>query len=220
MSRVTVIGTPGFEVDSEAKRWLERCRTDETERAQAIEGALKAVNRVVQAQRVSAQDPYLREVNPGQALTIRIGYGAGDDVVEGHWRAAYTTAPPIPRGRRRRQMLSPQEQVTAILTGRATVGAGDDLLLRARLDLEQDRARQAALQLRVAIDALQAELVEDEGADSESDALAGIRDLHGRASDLAQSALDGDLEESETRAVSQLLEETERTLRRRRHASL
>jgi hypothetical protein len=179
---------------------------------------LKALNRVIQAQRVSAGDPYLREVTPVQALSLRIGYGSGDEVVEGRWHAAYAIAPPALRRRRRRTMFSPHEHVAAILTGRATIGACDDLLLRARLDLEQDRPRQAALQLKVAFDALHADLKDDRDEAAASEALAAVRDLHGRASELARSALDGDLDETERDALAQLIDDGERTLRRRRLA--
>ena len=88
----------------------------------------------------------------------RLGYGAGDDLVAGRWRAAYAL-PSLAARAGAAQMLAPQQQLAAILSGRSAGRiASEDLALRARLDLEQGRARQAALQLRAAIDALEAEL--------------------------------------------------------------
>ena len=53
-------------------------------------------------------------------------------------------------GRRRRtDVLRPQQHVASVLGGRDELLACENLVLRARLDLEQDRGREAALQLRV-----------------------------------------------------------------------
>ena len=46
------------------------------------------VNRAIHAHRISSGDPYERELNRDQAQTVRLGYGGGDDVVDGHWQAA------------------------------------------------------------------------------------------------------------------------------------
>ena len=35
--------------------------------------------------RAAAADPYVREVELEDALVIRVGYGVGDDVADGHW---------------------------------------------------------------------------------------------------------------------------------------
>jgi hypothetical protein len=114
-------------------------------------------------------------------------------------------------------VLPPQEEVAAILTGRRSPGASEDLLLRARLDLEQGRARQAALQLRVAIDALEAELVEGGGSPSES---PGFRDHALQLDRIAEAALRGEAGSEQTNALAELLREIEQTVRRRRHSSL
>ena len=55
-------------------------------------------------------------------------------------------------------MESPEERYAAILGGRDRGLAGEELVLRARMDLDAGRVREAALQARVALEALLAEL--------------------------------------------------------------
>ena len=50
-----------------------------------VAAAFAALNRVLHAQRIATADPYAREVSPAQALTIRAGWGEGEQVAEGHW---------------------------------------------------------------------------------------------------------------------------------------
>jgi hypothetical protein len=209
ITRVTVIDSTGFEDEAAAKEWLERCRKDESAREQETAAALRVVNRAVHAHRISAGDPYVSEATRADALQVRLGYGAGDDVVEGQWRAAYVL--PEPRRRvARRQMLAPQEQLAAILSGRRSVHASEDLCLRARLDVEQGRSRQAALQLRASVAALAAEHASDEAAAE----VSGFRE---KAGELERAALQGELGEGQTAALTDLLREIERLIRRRRH---
>ena len=55
-------------------------------------------------------------------------------------------------------MLRPQERLAAILGGRDVALACEELALRARLDADAGRWREAAFQLRVALEAAIAEL--------------------------------------------------------------
>jgi hypothetical protein len=216
MSRVTVIDSVGFDGEAAAKEWLARCEKDESTREQEVTAALEVVNRAVFAHRVAAGDPYIHELNRGDAHTVRLGYGAGEEVVEGQWRAACTL--PEPRKRlRRRQMLAPQEQAAAILSGRSQSYPSEDLALRARLDLEHGRIVQAALQLRAAVDALESELAA--GDDPGREALAGVRDVGLKTRKLADAALRGELDERRASALGELLDAIERPLRRRRHTT-
>ena len=73
-------------------------------------------------------------------------------------------------------------------------------MLRARLDLEADRPREAALQARVALEAL---LVELEGEDAGD--LAGFRGPIGDAANAAlRGELDGELEDTLAAAVLEM----------------
>jgi hypothetical protein len=217
IARVTVIDSDGFENEEAAGDWLDRCRKDEGERERSAARALGVVNRAIHAHRVSAGDPYERELTRKHALSTRLGYGAGDDVVEGRWRSAYL----FPESRvrvGRRQMLSPQEQVAAILSGRSPIHPSEDLALRARLDLDQGRTRQAALQLRTATDALEAELGASTDAESSSKTLETLSNTRRTVEELAAAALAGELDDERASTLAGLLNEVERVLRRRRHA--
>jgi hypothetical protein len=212
IGRVTVVAADGFADEAEAQQWLDNARKDERRREGEVEAALQSVNRAIHAQRVCTADPYVYEVGRAHAREVRLGYGSGDEVVEGHWRGAVVIPPPR-RRLRRRQMLEPQQEVAGILSGRARVYASEDLALRARLDLDQARPVQAALQLRAAVDALEAEL--EAGGEQGG---SWQREHGAAARELAAAALQGQLAEGQASALTEILEELEGALRRRRSA--
>ena len=45
------------------------------------------------AHRVAAQDPYVRDLVTADAQHVRLGYGSGDEVVEGRWQDALVIPP-------------------------------------------------------------------------------------------------------------------------------
>ena len=98
---------------------------------------------------------------------MRIGWGSGDQVAEGSSRPpARSTSAAASRSVAGREDLRPQERVAAVLGGREQIDACETVLLRARADLDAGRTREAALHLRVGLEALLAELpgaVEDPG---------------------------------------------------------
>jgi hypothetical protein len=211
MTRVMVIPALGFDDERAATSWLERCRRDEDEQEQATESAIEVVNRAVHAHRLSAADPYVAEVTRAQAETVRLGYGSGEELVEGRSQAAYTLPPPR-RRRRGRRILAPQEQLAGILSGRRPVFPSEDLVLRARLDLDRGRLGQAALQLRAALTALQAELEAGDAGEPGS-----LQERAGTVQAIADAALRSRLDEAQAEALRAALAETERDVRRRRH---
>jgi hypothetical protein len=215
ISRVTVIASDAFTDEGTARDWLEKCGNAD-ESAHELDYAIRRVNRAVQAHRVSSGDPYVSDVTVGQACRVRLGYGTGDELVEGKWRDAWTV--PVERIRRggRRAMLAPQEQVARILSGRKPPQPSEDILLRARLDLDEGRTRQAALQARAAHGALQAELRPETGAEQ---AIATLRSRSELVSRLATVALERALDAEQTAKLGDLVAEMERIARRRRHAS-
>jgi hypothetical protein len=90
------------------------------------------------------------------------------------------------------------------------------MLARARLDLDAGRTREAALQLRVGVEALLVELrgaLANPGHEEDMEVLSERRGEIGNA---ANAALRGELEKSETASVQELLTVAERVLRRRR----
>lgn len=148
-ARATVIrGVPVSEL--EAKSWMAVA-------GEHVETELAVVNRILHLHRVSVADPYVRETSLDQAMVVRVGYGIGEQVADGKWTEA--VEPPAPTGRMRREaVLRPQERLAALLGGKDAALACEELTLRARADLDAGRLREAAIQLRVALDAAVAEL--------------------------------------------------------------
>jgi hypothetical protein len=146
---------------------------------------------------------------------VRVGYGNGEQVADGRYTAAYELPRDVAagsiRGRavRRREALAPQERLAAILGGRDAPLAGEELMLRARADLDAERPREAALQARVALEALIAELGR-EGRD-----VSDLRDRRSAIGNAANAALDGDLSSDQAGAVAAAVDAMERALRRR-----
>jgi hypothetical protein len=195
-SRATIVRAEPFESGSEAEAWLGEERVDE---------ALVELNFVLRSHRAASADPYVPSVQASQALVVRYGHGDGDQVAEGRYEAA-VELPRVPRKAKRAEALAPQERLAALLGGRDQLLVGEELVLRARLDLDAGRPREAALQARVALEALLAELEE-----RFLEPLRPLRDPVGRA---ANYALEGDLGASEVVAVTEAVTEMERAARR------
>lgn len=191
--RATLVGAEPL---TDPDGWLDALRSDADAREAAVEDALRELNAIVRAHRAAAADPHAREVGRWQANAVRVGHGRGEQVADGRWTAAYELPEPQRRARRG-EGLMPQERLAAILGGSDRTLVAEELVLRARLDLDGDRPREAALQARVALEALIAELP-DAGA-----TLTPHREPVGRA---ANAALDGDppaeLQEAVAEAVT------------------
>jgi hypothetical protein len=159
-TRATVIDATSVST-AEAERWL--AASGETE----AEQALAQIARAVHAHRLASADPGVRTPALAHALVVRAGYGAGEQVADGRWSAAREL--PRPSGGRRRRVaaIRPQERLAALLGGHADALACEELTLRAREDLDRGRLREAALQLRAALDAAIAELPREAGASAD-----------------------------------------------------
>jgi hypothetical protein len=190
--------------------------------ASAGEGELAAdlavLNRALHAHRLATADPYLNAVARGQALVARVGYGAGEQVADGHWTEARELLTPSGR-RRRAKALQPQARIAAVLSGREPALACEELALRARLDLDQGSDREAALQLLVALDAALAELARDPSAAALEERLAELHTQREPVARAAQAALAGPLSSAERDAVTFTLARIEAALRARSFAS-
>jgi hypothetical protein len=215
ITRVTVIAAEPFADEPSARDWLARCGARGDAGDDAIAGALTHVNRAVAAYRVSAADPLTRDVTRAHAVRVRLGYGSGPKLVDGAWEDAITMPLESARPRVRRRMLAPEQELAGILTGRrAPVRPSEELLLRARLDLDSGRYAESAMQARVAVEALGAELAR------EGDAGAGAA-VTGRletATRLSQAALASGLTGEQRDELEELVGELERAVRRRRYA--
>ncbi len=151
-TRVTVIDPISLAAENQARAWLE-----ELDREHEVGAAVAVINRVIHSHRIAAADPYVHEVSPAQALVIRAGWGEGEQVADGRWLHARA----LPwsehaggragsqRGPRRDRSwaLRPQERLAALLGARSAALMCEEIVLRARQDLDHGRLAHAALEL-------------------------------------------------------------------------
>ena len=204
-ARATVVRAEAFASREAAGGWLDELRGNEEAAQAEVEGALRTLNRALRARRAATADPWLAEVSAERALVTRIGYGRGEAVAEGRFGEAIE----LPRaGARRvkRSMEAPEERFAALLGAREQALAGEELVLRARADLEAGCGREAALQARVALEALIAELPEE----------AALGEHRGAVGEAANAALRGALETTAITGVEEAVAAMEGALRRHR----
>ena len=201
-----------LESEADARAWLAAAGEPE------LESDIEILNRVLYAFRLVTADPYLGSVGRHQLLVARIGYGAGDEVADGLWTDARELLM-SERRQRRKAVLHPQSRLAALLGNREEPLACEDLTLRARLDLDEARYREAALQLLVALDAAIAELAGDPLAASLEDRLGELREQRDAVAATAQTALAGPLEQHDLETVVFVLGRIEAALRARAAAS-
>jgi hypothetical protein len=198
----------------EAERWLAAAGTEEAEAALAV------VARAVRAHRIASGDPAVREPSLAQALVVRVGYGAGEQVAHGRWSAA-RELPPVRATRRRRTAgLEPQERMAALLGAHTRALACEELALRARQDLDAGQLREAALQLRAALAAALVELPADRDAAADMPTrVTELREHVPAVAALAEEALAGALPSSAATTLGAVLQRLEAALRARVAAS-
>jgi hypothetical protein len=207
--RATVITVDDpFSSEQQAAVWLGSAGEDELERD------LEVLNRALYAFRLVAADPYLAPIGRHQLLVARVGYGAGEEVADGLWTQAHELTVPQ-RRQRRTKALAPQARLAALLGGRDRPLACEELALRARLDVDQGRDREAALQVLVALDAAIAELANDPTAEALSERLDELREYRDPVATAGQAALEGPLSEEDRDVAVAALERIEAALRAR-----
>jgi hypothetical protein len=208
--RATVIRAEPFETDEGAAEWLDRLRRDREALGAEAAAAAADLNVLLRVYRAAAADAATRDVAPAGANAVRVGYGSGEQVAEGRYTEAWDVPPDdeSSKVRRRAAALAPDERLASVLSGREKVLAAEELVLRARSDLDAERPREAALQARIALEALLAESGEDAAAE-----LAADRDPVGRA---ANEALAGEPSDDLREAVAAAVDRMETALRRRR----
>lgn len=208
-----------FATTEEAERWLDEAAEAEDTADVLVADGIALLNRALHAHALAGADPHAHELTPERAVAVRIGYGSGEETAQGLFSAAREIdvwAGGASRRRRRQEDLRPQERVAAVLGGRERVDVCETLLLRARADLDAGRGREAALQLRVGLEALLVELAGAlDNADHEAD-IGTLRERRHEAGEAANRALKGELDAGAARGTRELLEICERVLRRRR----
>ena len=220
LSRVTVVRAfEPFESEREALSWLDGALQSVGTADALVDEAMALLNRALHAHGAASGNPYAQELSPERSVGARVGFGDGDEVSGGRFAAAREVdvqATPGSRRRRRAADLRPQERLAAVLGGREKIDACETLIPRARADLEAHRNREAALQLRVGLDALLAELG---GGVADPDHERDIESLEARRAEIgvvASRALERELDAAAVKTVGEVLGICERVLRRRR----
>jgi len=207
--RATIIdaGDP-LSTAGEASQWLSEAGEDDLARDLAI------LNRALHSHRLATADPYLGPLARDQLLVARIGFGLGEQVADGMWTEARELVL-TKRWQRRSKVLQPQVRLAALLGGHDRGLACEELALRARLDVDSDRWREAGLQVMVALDAAIAELAVDPVADQLGERLEELREQRDPVAEAAQAALEGTLSEEQREDVAHALKRVEAALRAR-----
>lgn len=183
VARATVVDPVSLSSEAQAKAWL-----DELDPEREARQAIAVLNRVLHAQRIAAAETHTHEVSPAQALTIRAGYGEGEQVADGLWLGASELVLSRKRMLRRSTVLRPQERLALLLSGRDQALLCEELTLRARADFDAERIALAAVGLERAYAAALVELPGEQRSD-----------LSGRVQELAQLSLG--VEEAATAAL-------------------
>ena len=220
LTRVTAVRAhEPFETAEEAAGWLEATIAEEQTIDAAVAEGIELLNRALHAQAVAAADPLGAELSATRATTVRVGYGSGEEVAASRFSVAHQVdvrGAARARRSRREEELRPQERLAAILGGREQIDACETLLLRARADLDAGRRREAALQLRVGLEALLAELPGALADPRHDEDMAQLNERRSEAGDAANDAIRGELDLDREKQVEELLAFCERVLRRRR----
>lgn len=206
-----------FDDADAALSWLETATaTDEAADAVIEEGAF-LVNRALHVASIASGDDFAQERSPWSAAAVRIGFGSGDQVAESRFAEARSIDFRSGAGSsKRRDSLRPQERIAAVLGNREDLDVCETLYARARRDLDGDRLREAALQLRVGLEALLIELQDAMADPGHEEDMADLAERRQEAGLAANEALKGHLNDENARNVRELIEIGERVLRRRR----
>jgi hypothetical protein len=206
-ARATVVRAAPFTSSEEAAGWL-----SSADLHAELDAGVAVLNRALHAHRVATADPYVTEVSAERSLVARVGYGSGEEVADGRFGDARELQVSGVR-RARRSMETPEERFAALLGGREEVLPAEELVLRARADLNAGRVAEAALQARVAVEALLAAQV----ASPESGAAGGSMAAHREAiAAAANAALRQELPGDSAAALEEAVAAMELALKRRR----
>ena len=213
---MTAIDAEQLNDEAAGQRWLTETAEDDEALDAFVADAMVLLNRALRAAAVASGDPYLRELTATRAAKARIGFGTGEQVADGKFTAAMVVDVSEHRRAGRVERIAPQERIASLLGNRSAKDACELPLLRARADLDAGDMREAALQLRVGLEALLAELrgaLPDPGHEED---MAILEERRGEAGTAANAAIKGSLGATDAQNVEDLLVFCERVLRRRR----
>jgi hypothetical protein len=219
LSRATVVRVfDPFDDEQGASAWLEAAAASEDSVDELLAEAIDLLNRALHAQAVASGDPRAQALAPHHAVNARLGYGSGEEVAGGEFSEAceVDARAGASRKRQRDEELRPQERLAAVLGGRESIDPCEPLILRARADLDAGRNREAALQLRVGLEALLAEFTDPPTDPGHDEDMATLEAARQEAGELANAALQSELNEEQLKRTRELIAICERVLRRRR----
>lgn len=156
LARLTLIKAIPFETEAAAKAWLDRIGGDQELTSGLAHEVTGTANRALLAHRVAAPDPYASDLDPATANAVRFGFGTGQEVAEGRWRAAIE----LPEERRRSLRaeiidgVGAQGRIAAVLGGRDEVAPYESLLVDAERAAAEGRRALAALTVALALEDL------------------------------------------------------------------
>ncbi len=216
-ARATLVAAEAFASPAAAERW----REDVDAEAEAVK-AVRVLNHVLHAHRIAAADPYVRELDRAAAIAVRVGVGEGEPLAHGRWSEAVELLPreASAAAARSSAVLRPQERLAAVLGGRDVALACELLALRARADAEAGRTREAALQLRVALESALAELAPWADREPVARRLGDLHEERPTVAAAANMAVNGGLDEDTAEEVERVLALLEAALRARTSVGL
>ncbi len=211
VTRATVVDTVPLSAESQAHTWLSQLDPE-----REAHTAAEALNRMLFAHRIAGATPHIHEISPTQALVMRAGFGEGEQVADGLWLDARELLLSNRRAGRRAAVLRPQERLAALLAGRESHLLCEELVLRARLDLDGGRVALAAIELERAYAAALDELPGEERLDLREriEELGELREGVQQAARAAMANANGEKEPNE-QTVRHALERLEAALRAR-----
>lgn len=198
VSRVTVIDADPLDAP-DPERWLAEHDADA-----AVDEALSVIRRLAQAGAVAGGDPRPRPLRWRDLTRALLAYGSGYEGADGTWSNHRVVAVPADqphRVRRSGRGLGNEERLADLLSGRDPVLAAERLSLRVQHDLDAEHYREAALQLRIAVEAAIAELEPWRAAASVDAALTELRAGRGAVAETAAAAVRGGLTDEQVETV-------------------
>lgn len=212
VARVTVVDADPIATD-DPDGWLAEHDADE-----AVDQALAAIHRLGHVNAIAAGEPQPRPLRWRDLTRALLAYGTGYQGADGDWtahRPVSVAADQPRRVRRSGRGLGNEERLADLLSGRDAVLAAEPLSLRVQHDLEAEHYREAALQLRIAVEVAIAELEPWRDALHVDAALNALRDTRGAVAETATAAVRGGLTDEQVETVRDVAATLENALVRR-----
>lgn len=212
VSRVTVVDADPLDA-ADPDRWLADADADA-----AVDEALTVIRRLAQVNAVAGGEPRPRPLRWRDLTRALLAYGSGYEGADGTWsshRMVTVPADEAHRVRRSGRGLGNEERLADLLSGRDPVLAAERLSLRVQHDLDAEHYREAALQLRIAVEAAIAELEPWREAANVDAALTKLRASRGAVAETATAAVRGGLTDDQVETVRAIADTLRTALVRR-----